>query len=242
MAWSKEIKDKVLVKCGRHCCICHKFCGIKMELHHIKHKSEGGEETFENCIPLCFDCHADQKSYDHKHPKGTKYSREELKGHRDKWYKLAGQNLGTGTTHHLEQDKFLFEKIIDIIPANPTIWYLRHVDFRARKFNLDPIRPLNQLLLIQRQEPWNVFFDSDIQSRYNEMLKLMDEFEQMIQFETFNFDDDNYNTQCVPREWHLDQPERYDRVTKKLNSLSTEVVKAYTELMGTSRVKLGVNT
>ena len=30
-----------------------------MELHHIKQVAYGGEDTFENCIPLCFDCHAD---------------------------------------------------------------------------------------------------------------------------------------------------------------------------------------
>ncbi|WP_104421880.1 HNH endonuclease [Neolewinella xylanilytica] len=62
MGWPTSVRENVLVKAGRHCCLCHKFCGLKIELHHIKLKSQGGEETEENCIPLCFDCHADVQS------------------------------------------------------------------------------------------------------------------------------------------------------------------------------------
>jgi len=39
MSFSSSVSDEVLVKCGRRCCICHVFCGTKMELHHIKQHS-----------------------------------------------------------------------------------------------------------------------------------------------------------------------------------------------------------
>jgi 5-methylcytosine-specific restriction endonuclease McrA len=65
MGFSDGVREQALTACGRHCCICHKFSGLKMELHHIVHRSEGGQDTFENCIPLCFDCHGDMRSYDH---------------------------------------------------------------------------------------------------------------------------------------------------------------------------------
>jgi len=87
MSFSKKIADEVLVKSGRRCSICNKFCGTKIELHHIKLKSEGGEDTFDNCIPLCFDCHADASSYNPHHPKGKKFSEKELMMHREKLYK-----------------------------------------------------------------------------------------------------------------------------------------------------------
>lgn len=87
MPFSKKIADEVLVKSGRRCSICNKFRGTKIELHHIKSKSEGGEDTFDNCIPLCFDCHADAGSYNPHHPKGKKISEKELKMHREKLYK-----------------------------------------------------------------------------------------------------------------------------------------------------------
>jgi HNH endonuclease len=82
MGFSPSITEKALLSCGRHCSICHKFCGTKIELHHIEQKKIGGLDTFENCLPLCFDCHADVMQYNPNHPKGKKYSFSELKGHR----------------------------------------------------------------------------------------------------------------------------------------------------------------
>ena len=90
MSFPKGVADKALIACGRHCCICHEFCGTKMNLHHIKQVAGGGEDTFDNCIPLCFDCHSDVGSYNPNHPLGRKYSEAELKGHRDNWYAKKG--------------------------------------------------------------------------------------------------------------------------------------------------------
>lgn len=86
MTWSLEIKTQTLVACGRRCCICHKFCGTNIECHHIIPEADGGESTLENCIPLCFDCHAEAGHYNIRHPKGTKYTSTELRGHRDIWF------------------------------------------------------------------------------------------------------------------------------------------------------------
>ena len=91
MAFSEEVKIKAMVACGRCCCICHKFCGNNMEVHHIKAQVDGGDNSFENAIPLCFDCHATVRQYDPKHPKGTKFSEKELVQHRDVWYKHIQQ-------------------------------------------------------------------------------------------------------------------------------------------------------
>lgn len=94
MAFSESIKNKAMVLCGRRCCICHKFCGNNMEIHHIKAKADGGEDTFENAIPLCFDCHAIVRQYDPKHPKGTRFTETELKMHRDAWYQKMKSSEG----------------------------------------------------------------------------------------------------------------------------------------------------
>ena len=32
--------------------------------------ADGGDNSVDNCIPLCFNCHAEVKSYNPKHPKG----------------------------------------------------------------------------------------------------------------------------------------------------------------------------
>ncbi|MCW5211692.1 HNH endonuclease [Desulfobulbus sp. TB] len=57
-----------------------------MELHHISQRAKGGKDTLENCIPLCFNCHAEVGNYNTEHPKGRKFSPAELKKHRDAWF------------------------------------------------------------------------------------------------------------------------------------------------------------
>ncbi len=84
--WTKKVREKALVACGRRCCICHQFCGTRIELHHIISQADGGASTLDNCIPLCFNCHADVGHYNPRHPRGTKYTASELRGHRDIWF------------------------------------------------------------------------------------------------------------------------------------------------------------
>jgi len=86
MAFSKEIKIDALVSAARHCCVCHRYKGVKVEVHHIFPFSEGGTDEPDNAIVLCFDCHSDAGHYSSNHPRGTKFSPEELKSARDKWY------------------------------------------------------------------------------------------------------------------------------------------------------------
>ena len=60
-----------------------------MEIHHIVPKEQGGDDSFDNGIPLCFDCHADVMAYNPKHPKGSKFTPSELREHRDQWFKIS---------------------------------------------------------------------------------------------------------------------------------------------------------
>ena len=86
MSFPKDVVDMALVASGRCCCICHKFCGVRIETHHIRPKSKGGDDSSENCIPLCFDCHAEVEHPNDQHPRGRKFSENELLKHRDTWF------------------------------------------------------------------------------------------------------------------------------------------------------------
>ena len=99
MPFSEKIKEDAMVACARCCCICHKRCGNKMEVHHIVPQKDGGEDTFENAIPLCFDCHAEVGAYNTDHPKGVKFSKTELKRHRDNWYNCVKEANMTNDTN-----------------------------------------------------------------------------------------------------------------------------------------------
>lgn len=87
MAFTKAVKEKVLVAAGRRCCICRRFKGVLLEVHHIRPQSAGGRDDIDNAIPLCFDCHADVGHYNPSHPRGNRYSSAELRRHRDRLYR-----------------------------------------------------------------------------------------------------------------------------------------------------------
>lgn len=81
--------SKLLANCHRRCCVCHKFCGVKMEVHHIHWKSKSGSDNIDNAIPLCFECHAEVNHYNPGHPKGRKFTKEELHEHKKQWIEIC---------------------------------------------------------------------------------------------------------------------------------------------------------
>ncbi len=96
MAFSKGIKEAALVAAGRRCCLCTRFKGVRLEVHHIEPESTGGGNDFDNAIPLCFDCHADVGHYNPEHPRGNRYSAAELRGHRNRLYdQIASGHLSS---------------------------------------------------------------------------------------------------------------------------------------------------
>jgi HNH endonuclease len=77
--------DELLAACHRRCCICHRFCGVKIETDHMVPRDEGGQSTTDNAIAVCFECHAEIHSYNDRHPRGRKFRPEELRRHKEQW-------------------------------------------------------------------------------------------------------------------------------------------------------------
>ncbi len=86
MQFDEKDKRPLLIKSGRRCCLCWKYCGTKIEVAHIIPDSEGGSNDEDNGIPLCFDCHAEVDHYNLNHPRGNKFSPKELKEHRERLF------------------------------------------------------------------------------------------------------------------------------------------------------------
>jgi len=85
MAFSQDKVAELLARCHRRCCICHKFAGVKMETAHI----EPDNDDIENAIPVCFECHAEIGLYNPRHPKGRRFSANELRKHRKQWLDIC---------------------------------------------------------------------------------------------------------------------------------------------------------
>lgn len=79
----------LLVRCHRRCCICHRFCGTKIETDHIVQAAESQDHSIENAIAVCFDCHAEIHAYNPKHPRGRKFTPEELRMHKEQWLRIC---------------------------------------------------------------------------------------------------------------------------------------------------------
>ncbi len=86
MPFKKAIADTVLVKCGRHCCLCRRFRPTMLQVHHIEEESKGGSSTEDNAIALCITCHSDVHT---KRPFAQRFSKSELLQHRDRVYRMV---------------------------------------------------------------------------------------------------------------------------------------------------------
>ena len=89
MPFNANTKARMFIKSARICCLCYKPCGTNIEAAHIIAEADGGCNTDDNGIPLCFDCHQEIGGYDVRHPKGNKFTDIELKTRRDKVYELV---------------------------------------------------------------------------------------------------------------------------------------------------------
>jgi hypothetical protein len=98
--FSEADKVRVLLWCGRHCCLIGKMTGVGMEVAHL----ETGRSDIDNAIPLCFDCHAAIGHYNRRHPRGRKFSIAELKARRDQVYEQHTRHLVPPVQYSLTQE------------------------------------------------------------------------------------------------------------------------------------------
>lgn len=94
MAFPPREAERLLAESRRRCCICYRFCGVKIELDHIEPRSENGPDEIENAIPVCFECHAEIHLYNDSHPRGRKYRPVELRLHKEQWLRICREQPG----------------------------------------------------------------------------------------------------------------------------------------------------
>lgn len=121
MGFNQTEVNKLLVSCHRRCCVCHRYCGIKIELHHIKPVEDDGDDSVENAIPLCFECHAEVQLYNNKHPRGRKFRPNELQGHKEQWLKICEESPGALLMPQRPYDVGPIQALIDELDFNNEI-------------------------------------------------------------------------------------------------------------------------
>jgi len=245
MTFPPKVAERALLDCGRHCCICHKFCSFKIELHHIKPIDEEGEDTYENCIPLCFDCHAEVKAYDPKHPRGRRYTESELRGHRDQWYNKVKASYGVTTRPtHVELDRQLFLQFREILPSTGSIAFVRDHDYSQpyQGADHDDLREV----IDHCKRPEFEFLDADLEGLKANLVEYAKEFLTALCVHATP----DLRPAVSGREGHCfsipvpeypgHREEEYLREISEVNDLSTKVWAAYEALIRLGRRKLGV--
>lgn len=108
----------LLAKVHRRCCICHRFCGVKIETDHIRPKADGGDDSIDNAIPVCFDCHAEIHSYNTRHPRGRRFRHEELRSHKEQWIEICRKQPSALVSSGMSSDVGPLQALIDELDYN----------------------------------------------------------------------------------------------------------------------------
>ncbi|MGQ0603438.1 MAG: HNH endonuclease [Anaerolineales bacterium] len=238
MPFPSDVAERALIDCGRHCCLCHKFCGFKIELHHIIQKSELGEDSYNNCIPLCFDCHAEVKAYNPKHPKGRQYTVSELRAHRDKWYeKVRVSHATVANPNYTELDRKTFLEVQKILPSTGTIYFLRRQDYAG-------VFPRNQHVDLTAYaeyctRPEFEFFDADLEGLKVILAEHINQFRGMLS-QYVSVTDSSVELRGIPHDWSYHNPEESSYAVRTLNDLADKICTSYDDLIRLGRRKLTV--
>lgn len=238
MGFSPKVKEDAMVACGRHCCLCHKFCGMKIEIHHIRPRAEGGTDTLENVIPLCFDCHADMRTYDAKHPKGTKYTESELTRFRDIWFQKVKASGGVKSSDSVaETDKMIYLKLINVLPWEGSLSFISTNNFAGFSFRTASLFDLDNFECLCRNPAFE-FIDSDLEGAKADLLNQVRYFQNLIGKNTFPTR--NLGLNHVPPEWEIENPQHFDSVVNEIHNSAEEICSKYQSLTRMAARKLGV--
>jgi hypothetical protein len=239
MGFNKKITEDSLIACGRHCCLCHKFCGTKIELHHIKQMKDDGEDSLDNCLPLCFDCHADVMQYNPNHPKGKKYTETELKRHRNNWFEKIKKSEGSAITEssYLNLDKVTFQRLNELLDSKKLMYFIKQNNFVMGSFP-DKIYQDIHSFLVECELPEFEFIDADLEGVKSELKENLEKLDKLITKHTFSA---GPGKQGIPREWESNNPERFDMAIDDFTVLAPIISDNYETLIKLGRRKLFAN-
>jgi HNH endonuclease len=235
-SFSPEVKTAALVACKRFCCLCEKPSGVKMHCHHIVPVAKGGNDTAENCIPLCLNCHAEVEAYNDKHPLGNKFKAEELKQRRDVFYKAI--KLGPAIQNGLgiiEADRVTFADIQKSLPSEGNIRFIRDFSF-GYSFRDKNISELEHFFY-ERKGPEYEFLDEELEAQRKELLSKLGQFIKLSGTYLFRPKHDLDSLE-VPDEWELSNRTLYFKALKDLGSAADLICEVYDALIRLARRKL----
>ncbi len=165
--------EDLLVKCHRRCCICHRFCGTKIEIDHIEQRSQSQDDTIDNAIPVCFECHAEIHSYNHEHPRGRKFRPDELRQHRDQWLKICADRPEAMLSAAWDRDVGPLQALMDELDFNRIV--AKQPEHGALFLNSQFLRAIQEgmISILQEELKKSILNAYVTMDRYNQLISAM---------------------------------------------------------------------
>jgi hypothetical protein len=210
-----------------------------MELHHSVPHAKGGEDTYENAIPLCFDCHAEVGHYSDDHPKGTKFTPDELRGHRDHWYAMhAKGHSPSAPTGYEGLDAKLFVKLYELLGGSDGMLHFRDHDYGG----IYPRRHDEKLtkFMYYADLPETEFFDAQMASAFADLHAAIREYKNSANGRIWFLTKEDAG---APPEWiHGQDPneKRFWDAAEVMNKAATVVWEAFTQFTKAARANLKI--
>ncbi len=211
-----------------------------MELAHIEPKAENAPNTFENCIPVCFDCHADIGHYNNDHPRGKKYTASELQRHRDSWYaKVKSSGGPTATEAHLVLDRKLFSQISGVLPVNGSMAFVQQLNVEV-PFCFGRLADLREFYWFC-QRPDVEFMDADLETLLIALVSFSDEFVSLLAANTFPIKGSKEDLNELSEEWRYKNPKSFMEMLYQILDTRTKLLESFAAFVGGGRRKLGID-
>jgi hypothetical protein len=140
-----------------------------------------------------------------------------------------------GTDPITEHDKKLFDELISLLSSDGVIGFIDRHNMAGWLFEDAQLAPLSEF-----HARWNAperrFVTPELEAARQALWSRAGDYLSVIAIETFPANTPGWRS--VPSEWEEEQPERFDRVVKKLHALAGEIVDLHANLVHVGRKHL----
>jgi hypothetical protein len=234
------VETAVLANSARRCALCFYLNGDLTEKRgQIAHLDRNRNNPAEdNLAFMCLDHHSlfDSKTSQHKN-----YTIPEVKAARTKLYELVatGNHLSPATAQpylQAEVDKKILRDILETVPSNGSIHFLRNFNFAGFSFDRERLENL-EVFLRNRDGPEHEFLDPDLEMARGKFRKELDTALEILALNTFVTEK---GFQSVPQDWEWENPKRFKDTVNEIHAAAKAAGSAYDELIRLARKKLAV--
>lgn len=236
-----KVETAVLAKSARRCVLCFHLDGdLTEKVGQIAHLDGNRAKNAEaNLAWMCLPHHSlfDSTTSQHKN-----YTIAEVKDARTKLYTLVaeGKHLTPAAAQpylQAESDKRILRDVLEVVPSNGAIRFLRTNNFAGWSFEMKLISDIERFFH-DRNGPDHEFLDPELEAARKRFRLAGKAF--LVAIATYTFPTSNPGRQSVPEDWESEQPGRFDEAVREIHTAADELCEAYDYLVKLARKKLAI--